>query len=144
MSLNLDAEVAQTVEDVRHLLLAAGEEGLERVAVRRVVDRAQRIVRRELLPGSARSGRSLQWVLPFRRCRTATMIAPTITPSSAEMPVLVSQPPTPPHCTERVVDVLLEVVDRVVGGRESEVVEAHQEDVSADPEHRGDPDRRER
>ena len=44
---------------------------------------------------------------------------------------------------ERVVDVLLEVVDRVVERRDAELVEADQEDVPADPEHRGDPDLRE-
>jgi inner membrane transporter RhtA len=42
---------------------------------------------------------------------------------------------------ERMVDVLLEVMDPVVEERDAELVEPDQQDVAADPEHRRDPER---
>src|SRR3954454_15402508 len=41
---------------------------------------------------------------------------------------------------ERIADVLFEVMNRVVEHGDAELVEADQEDVAPDPEHRGDPD----
>ena len=71
----------------------------------------------------------------------ATTIAPTTMPSRAEKAVLVSQPPTPRRA-ERVVDVLLEVVDEVVEDVHADLVEPDEQDVPADPQHRRDADGR--
>ena len=76
----------------------------------------------------------------WTRCTTATTTAPTTRPRKAEPTVLVTQPRTPPRAPVASCTASSRWCTHAYGRVQAEVVEAHEQDVAAHPDHRGDAD----